>query len=54
MIEDIFLAFYLALLQPVLGGADGPAEAVAGIATAFAFLLALGRLARFGTRLVGG
>ena len=36
MIEDIFLAFYLALLQPVLGGADGLTEALVGIATAFA------------------
>ena len=27
VIEDLFLAFYLALLQPVLGGAAGPVEA---------------------------
>jgi monovalent cation:H+ antiporter-2, CPA2 family len=52
VIEDLFLAFYLALLQPVLGGASGPAEAVAGIATAFAFLLVLSVVARFGTRWV--
>ena len=42
-IEDIFLAFYLALLQPVLGGADGPTEALVGIATAFLFLVAARR-----------
>ena len=41
VIEDIFLAFYLALLQPVLGGADGLAEALVGIATAFLFLCCL-------------
>ena len=53
VIEDIFLAFYLALLQPVLGGADGPAEAITGIVTAFAFLLGLGAIARWGLGLVG-
>ncbi len=53
VIEDIFLAFYLALLQPVLGGADGPAEAITGIVTAFAFLLGLGAIARWGAGLVG-
>lgn len=53
VIEDVFLAFYLALLQPVLGGADGAADAAVGVATAFAFLLALGIVARYGSRLVG-
>ncbi len=53
VIEDVFLALYLALLQPVLGGASGPAEAVAGIATAFAFLLVLALVARHGAKLVG-
>jgi len=52
VIEDIFLAFYLALLQPVLGGADGPSDAAIGIATAFAFLLTLGVIARYGTTFV--
>lgn len=52
VIEDLFLAFYLALLQPVLGGASGPVEALEGIGTAFAFLLALSLVARHGTRLV--
>ena len=41
VMEDIFLAFYLALLQPVLGGADGLVEAATGIATAFTFLFGL-------------
>jgi CPA2 family monovalent cation:H+ antiporter-2 len=53
VIEDVFLALYLALLQPVLGGAQSPAEAVLGIATAFGFLLALALIARYGARLVG-
>lgn len=53
VIEDVFLALYLALLQPVLGGASGPGEAVVGIATAFAFLLGLALVARHGARIVG-
>jgi hypothetical protein len=52
VIEDVFLAFYLALLQPVLGGAQSAKDAVIGIATAFAFLLALGVVARYGTKFV--
>ena len=52
VIEDIFLAFCLALLQPVLGGAQSAADAVIGIATAFAFLMALGVVARYGTKFV--
>ena len=52
VIEDLFLALYLALLQPVLGGASSTVEALAGIGTAFAFLLVLSVVARHGTRLV--
>jgi len=52
VIEDLFLAFYLALLQPVLGGASGPLDAALGIGTAFGFLLLLSVVARFGTRWV--
>lgn len=51
--EDVFLALYLALLQPVLGGAEGPVDAVLTIATAFAFLLGLALVARYGATLVG-
>lgn len=51
--EDIFLAFYLALLQPVLGGASGVVEAVTSIATAFTFLISLALVARYGARWVG-
>ena len=40
VVEDVFLAFYLALLQPILGEQEGAAEIVSSIAIAFAFLLA--------------
>ncbi len=53
VIEDVFLAVYLALLAPVLGGADGPVEAIRDIGLALAVLLVLGAVARFGGRLVG-
>jgi monovalent cation:H+ antiporter-2, CPA2 family len=51
VIEDVFLAFYLALLQPVLGEASGTGDAVLRIGTAFAFLLGLFVIARHGARL---
>ena len=53
MLEDLFLALYLAALAPVLGQADGAAEAVLLFVRAFAFLIALGLLARYGTKIVG-
>ncbi|TXS55163.1 cation/H(+) antiporter [Streptomyces sp. t39] len=53
VVEDIFLALYLAALQPILSGADSLAAAVGDGAKAFAFLLLLALAARFGTRLVG-
>lgn len=52
VLEDIVLALYLALLQPVLGGADGVGEAVLLVARAFGFLIALFAIARFGSRYV--
>jgi monovalent cation:H+ antiporter-2, CPA2 family len=52
VVEDVFLAFYLALLQPIIGQQEGTGEIVASIATAFAFLMALFALARWGGRLV--
>ena len=52
VVEDVFLAFYLALLQPILGEQEGAAEIVLSTATAFAFLLGLFALARWGARLV--
>ncbi|HUF84772.1 MAG TPA: cation:proton antiporter [Acidimicrobiia bacterium] len=53
VVEDIFLALYLALLQPVLGDAQGAADALGQFSVAFAFLLALGALARWGASIVG-
>ncbi|MGH9246745.1 MAG: cation:proton antiporter [Acidimicrobiales bacterium] len=53
VVEDVFLALYLALLQPVLGGAEQAGEALLQFATAFTFLTGLGAVARWGGRLVG-
>lgn len=53
VVEDIFLALYLALLQPVLGEAEGLADAAGQFALALAFLLALGAVARWGAGVVG-
>jgi CPA2 family monovalent cation:H+ antiporter-2 len=50
--EDVFLAFYLALLQPIIGGQEGTGEIVASIAIAFAFLCGLFALARWGGRVI--
>lgn len=53
VVEDIFLALYLALLQPVLGEAEGLGDSVLQFAKAFGFLLALAATARWGARFVG-
>ena len=52
VVEDIFLALYLAILQPVLGDAQGAADVIGQFAVAFAFLLALTAVARWGARFV--
>jgi len=52
VVEDVFLAFYLALLQPILGVQEGTVEIVVSVAIAFAFLLGLFALARWGARFV--
>jgi CPA2 family monovalent cation:H+ antiporter-2 len=52
VVEDVFIAFYLALLQPILGGKEGAAEVIVSAGTAFAFLLGLFALARWGARLI--
>ncbi len=52
VVEDVFIAFYLALLQPIIGEQEGMREIVESIAIAFAFLLGLFALARWGARLV--
>lgn len=53
VVEDVFLALYLAVLQPVIGDARGAAEIVGQFLLAFGFLVAMAALARFGARLVG-
>lgn len=52
VVEDIFLALYLAILQPVLGESQGAAAAFGEFAIAFVFLLALAAVARYGAGLV--
>lgn len=52
VVEDIFLALYLAVLQPLLGSAEGPLAIARDVAVSFGFLLALFVLARFGARAV--
>jgi CPA2 family monovalent cation:H+ antiporter-2 len=53
VVEDIFLALYLAALQPVISGAHGLADTALQAGKAFGFLLVLAAAARYGTRLVG-
>jgi CPA2 family monovalent cation:H+ antiporter-2 len=53
VVEDVFLAIYLALLQPVLGDAQGAGEAVTSVAKGVAFLLLLVAVARWGRGVVG-
>ncbi|MBV2353826.1 cation:proton antiporter [Streptomyces sp. J2-1] len=53
VVEDIFLALYLAALQPVISGAQGVGETVLQASKAFAFLMVLAIAARYGTRLIG-
>ncbi|MBT2416115.1 cation:proton antiporter [Streptomyces sp. ISL-12] len=53
VVEDIFLALYLAALQPVISGAEGFGEMALQAGKAFGFLLVLAVAARYGTRLVG-
>ncbi|WFE48198.1 cation:proton antiporter [Verrucosispora sp. WMMD1129] len=53
VIEDLFLALYLALLSPLLSGAGSAGELVLRIGLSFAYLVVLFAVARFGARLVG-
>ena len=52
VIEDLFLALYLAALAPVLGQAKDTGEAVLLFGKAAAFLVGVVVIARFGTRAV--
>ena len=53
VVEDIFLALYLAALQPVISGADDGGAMTLDIAKAFGFLLLLAIAARWGTGVIG-
>ncbi|GAA2765194.1 cation:proton antiporter [Streptomyces paradoxus] len=53
VVEDIFLALYLAALHPVISGAQGVGDMVLQASKAFGFLLLLATAARYGTKLVG-
>ncbi len=53
VLEDLFLALYLAALAPVLGTASGTGEAVLLFLRALAFLIALALVARYGRAVVG-
>ncbi len=52
VVEDVFLALYLATLEPVLADAQGVVDGALQIAGALAFLLALTAVARYGPRIV--
>jgi len=53
VVEDVFLALYLALLQPVLGGSEGAAAVAGSFGRALTFLLVMAAVARWGARVVG-
>jgi len=53
VVEDLFLALYLAVLQPVIGDTQGVGAIVASIGKAFGFLVLLAIVARKGSALVG-
>jgi CPA2 family monovalent cation:H+ antiporter-2 len=52
VVEDLFVALYLAILQPVLSGTQGVSAGLASFGKAFAFLVVLAVVARCGSRLV--
>ncbi|MFF8615839.1 cation:proton antiporter [Streptomyces sp. NPDC015350] len=52
VVDDVFLALYLAALQPILSRSDSLGAAVLDGGKAFGFLLLLALTARFGTKLI--
>jgi len=52
VVEDLFVALYLAILQPVLSGTQGVAATLTSFGKAFAFLVVLGIIARWGSGFV--
>jgi len=53
VVEDVFLALYLAALQPLLRDTSGAGEALLSVGKALAFLLGLTAAARWGGRVIG-
>jgi monovalent cation:H+ antiporter-2, CPA2 family len=53
VVEDVFLALYLAVLAPILGGAESASDAIVQFLRAFVFLGVLFAVARYGSRIVG-
>ena len=53
VVEDVFLALYLALLQPVIGDSPGGLDAVLTVGRALVFLILMFAVARWGRRAVG-
>jgi monovalent cation:H+ antiporter-2, CPA2 family len=53
VVEDVFLALYLAALQPILGASDSLADALGLFGRAFGFLLVLFAVARYAASWVG-
>lgn len=53
VIEDLFLAFYLALLSPFLADTVGAGEVLREFGISFGFLMLLLLIARYGARLIG-
>ncbi len=53
VIEDLFLALYLALLSPLLSDAGSAGELALRIGISFGYLIALFAVARWGARLIG-
>ena len=52
VVEDLFLAVYLAALQPVLDESAGAVDAVLSFSKAFAFLVVVALVARYGSQYV--
>jgi monovalent cation:H+ antiporter-2, CPA2 family len=53
VVEDLFLAFYLALLSPFLSGSASTGAVIRDFGISFGFLVVLLVVARFGARVIG-
>jgi len=53
VVEDVFIAFYLAIVSVTLSGETEPWSVVGKLAVAFAFLLVMFAVARWGARFIG-